>query len=64
MRHREYSERRGILKRIKNRSRYVTGRIHSHRRPVEVPASMESNDSPACRGLTELTDETSAAAGR
>lgn len=57
MRHREYSKRRRILPgRIKNSSRYVTGRIHSHRRPIEVPATMESNDSPAFRGLTELTE--------
>jgi hypothetical protein len=57
MRHREYSKRRRILPgRIKNPSRYVTGRIHSHRRPIEVPATMEPNDSPAFRGLTELTE--------
>jgi len=62
MRHREYSKRRRILPgRIKNLSRYVTGRIHSHRRPVEVPADMEPNDSPVFRGLTEFTDETSSA---
>ena len=59
MKHREYSKRRRILPgRIKNPSRYVTGRIHSHRRPIEVPANMESNDSPAFRGLTKFTDDT------
>jgi hypothetical protein len=38
--------------RIKESSRYVMGRLHSHRRPVAVPASMEPDDSPETRGLT------------
>ena len=57
MRHREYSKRKRIQPgRIKNSSRYVTNRLHSHKRPVEVPANMEPGDSPATRGLTKFTD--------
>lgn len=52
-------EKRNKLKpgRIKNPSRYVTGRLHSHRRSVEVPADMEPNDNPATRGLTTLDEQ-------
>jgi hypothetical protein len=42
---------------IKNKSRYVMGRLHSHRRPVQVPLDMEPEDNPRTRGLTR-DDET------
>jgi hypothetical protein len=37
---------------IKNTVRYVTGILHSHRRPVEVPRNKEPDDDPSTRGLT------------
>lgn len=53
MRNREYSDRKKVRPgQIRNKSRYVTGRIHSHRRPVEWPLDRERPDSPETRGLT------------
>ena len=43
---------------IKNTSRYVMGRLHSHRRPVEVPLDMVAEDDPRTRGLTRDDDGT------
>ena len=41
--------------RIKNPSRYVMGRLYSHRRPAMTPADLEPDDNPVTRGLTRET---------
>jgi len=54
MRNREYADRKNVRPgRIKNTSRFVTGAIHSHRRPVEFPVDKTPEDDPATRGLTK-----------
>jgi len=53
MRPDEYAKRNKIQPgQIKNKSRYVMGRLHSHRRPVDIPLDMEPDDNPRTRGLT------------
>lgn len=55
MRPDEYQNRNKLRPcRIKSSSRYVMNRLHSHRRPVEVPMGMEPDDRPDTRGLTRI----------
>lgn len=57
MRPDEYTKRKKAKPcQIKNTSRYVMGRLHSHRRPVEKPLDMEPVDDPRTRGLTRDND--------
>ena len=59
MRPNEFTERNKLRPGyIVNPSRYVMGRIHSHRRPVTTPPSKRPPDDPATRGLTRLDDQT------
>jgi len=58
MRPEEYTRRTKLRPcQIKNPSRYVMGRLHSHRRPVTIPLQMEQEDNPRTRGLTRENDE-------
>ena len=59
MRPNEYESRNKLQPgRIKNPSRYVLGRLHSHKRPVDLPMLQEPDDDPEFRGLTTDDDTT------
>lgn len=54
-----FMSRNKIKSGLKGKSRYVSGTLHSHRRPVETPYEKQPLDDPEFRGLTtdnEFTD--------